>query len=77
MYNHLYVLFAIFYFCYSISYDSPSFDVINRCHQEIKIKNKCTCSENDSDCHREFAMGHWYVISRCIAERQRNMTKAA
>ncbi|ULT96901.1 hypothetical protein L3Y34_005020 [Caenorhabditis briggsae] len=54
-------------------YHEPSIQTIEKCHNQVKEKEKCTCHKKDPFCNRSFAMSHWNSIFKCISAVQKTM----
>lgn len=54
-------------------YQEPSLQTIEKCHNQVKEKEKCTCHKKDPFCNRTFAVNHWNSIFKCISAVQKTM----
>ncbi|KAF1758435.1 hypothetical protein GCK72_014893 [Caenorhabditis remanei] len=58
---------------FSSGYREPSLQTIEKCHNQVKEKEKCNCHKKDPFCNRTFAMNHWNSIFKCISTDQKSM----
>ncbi|CAL44972.1 Ovule protein [Caenorhabditis elegans] len=53
-------------------YLEPTLSTIEKCHNEVKQKEKCSCHKKDMFCNRSFAVNHWNSIFRCLSTAQKS-----
>lgn len=71
--NSIIISFFIVGMVFSSGYQEPSLQTIEKCHNQVKEKEKCTCHKKDPFCNRTFAVNHWNSIFKCISAIQKTM----